>query len=238
MRSFPSRTAATVAVAALGAGTVIAVAAAPRRVEERSTAPTRPDAAHTSSAHAVRVPAPRVRIRWRRSLSRGVPWRGHLVDGVRLPAEGATFFTWDPVLRRAPNRGWRRWGSDRLLRTLLRVLAAFARAHPDAPRIGVGDLSRRRGGDFGARYGLPGHVSHQNGLDVDVYFPRRDARELPPRTVTQIDRVLAQDLVTRFVGAGATRVFVGPRTRLRGDPRVVQVLPHHDNHLHVRLSRE
>jgi murein endopeptidase len=177
-------------------------------------------------------PAP---IRWHRSRAVGVHWAGRLVAGVRLPAEGRTFFTWDPVLRRAPNRAWRRYGSDRLLRTLLGVLEDFAAAHPGAPRIGVGDISRPGGGDFGPRFGLPGHVSHQNGLDVDVYYPRRDRRERPPRRPGQIDRPLAQELVDRFVRAGAIRVFVGPRTGLRGPPGVVQRLSHHDNHLHVRL---
>jgi murein endopeptidase len=174
-------------------------------------------------------------IRWRRSRSVGLPWRGRLVDGVRLPAAGARFFTWDPVLRRAPNRPWRRVGNDRLVRTLMRVLADFSAAHPRAPRIGIGDLSRPAGGDFGVRYGLPGHVSHQNGLDADLYYPRLDRRERPPRTVAQIDRPLAQDLVDRFVRAGATYVFVGPSAGLVGPPKIVQRLAHHDNHLHVRL---
>lgn len=154
-----------------------------------------------------------------------------------LPAEGPTFFTWDPVLKRSPNREWRRYGSDRLVRLVLRVLDDFASAHPGAPRIGIGDLSRPRGGDFGIRYGRPGHVSHQNGLDVDVYYPRRDGLERAPRWPAQIDRPLAQDLVDRFVRAGAARVFVGPRTGLTGPRHVVQVLAHHDNHLHVRIAR-
>jgi murein endopeptidase len=175
-------------------------------------------------------------LEWRRSTSVGLPWSGGLVRGVQLPAEGATYFTWDPVLRRSPNRPWRRFGNDRLVGTVLTVLDEFAAAHPGAPRIGVGDLSRPRGGDFGPRYGLPGHVSHQNGLDVDIYYPRRDRRERPPARPRQIDRRLAQDLVDRFVAAGAAKVFVGPRTGLRGDPRVVQSLAHHDNHLHVRLG--
>ncbi len=154
---------------------------------------------------------------------------------MRLPAEAEEFFTWDPVLRRAPNRAWRRWGNDLLVRTLLRVLREFALAHPDAPRIGVGDLSRPRGGDFGPRYGLPGHASHQNGLDADLYYPRRDGLERPPDDVGDIDDALAQELVDRLVAAGASKVFVGPRTGLRGPRSVVQVLAHHDNHLHVRL---
>ena len=174
-------------------------------------------------------------IRWRRSRSLGTPWNGRLLDGVVLPAEGRRFYTWDPVLRRSPNRAWRRVGSDRLVRTLARVLTEFAAAHPEAPRIGIGDVSRPEGGDFGVRFGRPGHVSHQNGLDVDVYYPRLDRWELPPRRVAQVDRRLSQDLVDRFVRAGAKYVFVGPNTGLTGPPRIVQPLAYHDNHLHVRL---
>ena len=170
------------------------------------------------------------------SRSLGVYWDGRLVNGVRLPADGRTFFTWDPVLKRTPNRAWRRVGSDRLLRVVLRVLDEFAAAHPEAPRVGIGDLSRPHGGDFGPRFGGLGHASHQNGLDADILYPRRDGRELAARRVAQVDRELAQDLVDRFVRAGARRVFVGPNVGVRGTSPVVQRLPHHDDHLHVRLS--
>lgn len=165
----------------------------------------------------------------------GLPWDGALVGGVRLPPQGRHFFTWDPVLRRSPNRPWRRYGTERLVRLVLRVVDGFAAAHPTAARVGIGDLSRPHGGDFGIRYGWPGHASHQNGLDVDVYYPRRDRRERPPDSPIQIATPLAQDLVDRFVRAGAVRVFVGPLTALIGPRRVVQVLAHHDNHLHVRI---
>ncbi len=172
---------------------------------------------------------------WRESRSLGVPWDGRLVRGVQLPNEGMTYFTWDPILKRSPNRPWRRWGSDRLIRPLLRVLAEYTAAHPETPRIGIGDLSRPNGGVFDERFGGLGHASHQNGLDVDVYYPRRDGLELRPSRPSQIDRALAQDLVTRFVRMGAVYVFVGPRTGLRGPRRIVQRLAHHDDHLHVRI---
>jgi murein endopeptidase len=174
-------------------------------------------------------------IVWHRSRAIGLPYAGSLVGGVRLPREGVHFFTWDPVLRRSPNRPWRRYGTARLVRTLLRVIDAYAAAHPHAPRVGIGDLSRPHGGDFGPRFGGIGHASHQNGLDADVPYPRRDRRERAPTSVEQIDRRLAQDLVDRFVRAGAQLVFVGPNTHLHGPAGIVEVLVHHDDHLHVRL---
>jgi murein endopeptidase len=174
-------------------------------------------------------------IEWRTSRSLGKPWDGRLVNGVQLPAEGTQFFTWDPVFKRSPNRPWRRWGSDRLLRMLLHVLDEYFAAHPDAPRVGIGDLSRPHGGVFDERFGGRGHGSHQNGLDVDVYYPRLDRQELAPKQPSQIDRALAQDLVTRFVAAGAVKAFVGPRTGLRGPRTIVQRLVYHDDHVHVRI---
>ncbi|HKG10711.1 MAG TPA: penicillin-insensitive murein endopeptidase, partial [Gaiellaceae bacterium] len=171
----------------------------------------------------------------RRSYALGKPWEGRLANGVQLPREGVDHFTWDPVVKRSPNRGWRLWGTDRLVRTVLTVLDGYHAAHPEASRVGVGDLSRPRGGDFGRQFGGIGHASHQNGLDVDVYYPRRDGDERAPRRVGEIDRALAQDLVNRFVQAGAVKIFVGPHTGLRGPTRIVRPLVHHDDHLHVRL---
>jgi murein endopeptidase len=174
-------------------------------------------------------------IEWRDSSVIGLPHAGSLEAGVRLPREGAHFFTWDPIRERRPNRPWRRWGTDDLVRAALGVIRDYAAANPHAPRVAVGDLSRRHGGDFGPRFGRPGHVSHQNGLDVDLYYPRRDGREVAPESVSQIDIRLAQDLVDRFVEAGAEKVFVGPNTGLTGPADVVVPLTNHDNHVHVRL---
>jgi murein endopeptidase len=187
--------------------------------------------ASPDSAEVRFTPAPRHPIRWHDSRSLGSPDNGTLVRGVQLPPGGSTFFTWDPLLHRRPDRAQRRWGTDELVRLVRHIALLYAAQHPDAPRLGVGDLSRPRGGWFGPR-----HVSHQNGLDVDIYYPRLDRRERPPTRVAQIDSPLAQSLVDLFVRAGATRIFVGPNTGLQGPPTVVQTLEGHDNHLHVRIA--
>lgn len=174
-------------------------------------------------------------IRWRRSRAIGLPHAGRLVRGVQLPAEGVHFFTWDPIHKRSPNRGWRRWGTDDLVRTTLRVIHAHAAARPGAPRVGIGDLSRPHGGDFGPQFGAIGHATHQSGLDVDVYYPLRSGAERAPLSVDEVNLALAQDLVDRFVRAGAVKVYVGPNTGLTGPPGVVEAIPNHDNHLHARL---
>ncbi len=174
-------------------------------------------------------------IRWRRSLPIGEPFDGRLRRGVRLPASGPDWFTWDGVHGELGDPGWRRWGTDALLRTILAVLREHRAANPRAPRVGIGDLSRHRGGPFGAKFGGLGHASHQNGLDVDIYYPRRDGREREPERPRQVDPRLAQDLVDRFVDAGAEKIFVGPSLDLRGPKNVVIPLVHHDDHLHLRI---
>ena len=187
------------------------------------------------TAKRVPAPAPRTpRITWRASRSLGTPTDGRLVRAVHLPVEGADFVTWHPVRDEIPNAAWRRWGSQRLIRTLLRVLRAHRIAFPGAPRVLVGDLSRRHGGPFPPSE-EGGHASHQNGLDTDVYLPRRDGLLRPPLRPAQVDRERAQDLVDRFVAAGAEKIFVSRRLRMRGPPDVVQHWPRHGDHLHVRL---
>jgi hypothetical protein len=186
---------------------------------------------------AVRKPATRppererdvVEIEWRSATSIGLPYAGRLLDGTQLPVEGPDWVTWNPVSDSVPNQPHRLYGHERTIRTVLAVIAAYRAAHPDAPRVVVGDISFRDGGT------MDQHVSHQNGLDVDVYYPRRDGRLHAPVTSSQIDRGLAQDLLDRFVAAGAQIVFVGYSTGLHGSSGVVVPYPNHENHMHVRF---
>jgi murein endopeptidase len=185
----------------------------------------------------VTPPDPEVPAATRASRAVGLPWAGRLVAGVPLPEAGLGFVSYDAVRRRTPNRPWRRWGTEALVDLVQDVAGAFALDHPEAPPLLVGDLSRPYGGEFGRRFGGLGHASHQNGLDADVSYPRRDGLLRSPRRPGQVDRALAQDLVDRFVAAGAEKVFVGPRLGLTGPRRVVVPLVHHDDHLHVRIRR-
>jgi murein endopeptidase len=93
----------------------------------------------------------------------------------------------------------------------------------------VGDISLRGGGR------MDEHVSHQNGLDVDVYYPHSDRHLSAAIATSQIDGELAHDLLDRFVAAGAQTVFVGFSTGLKGPSGVVVPYPNHENHMHVRF---
>ena len=90
-------------------------------------------------------PAPGELVVWRRSKAVGKPWRGRLVRGVKLPSYGADWFTYDWGTHSSPNRIWRRYGHERMVRMLLRVVGEYRLAHPEAPRVGIADLSRPQG---------------------------------------------------------------------------------------------
>jgi len=189
----------------------------------------------TASLGAPRLP-PAMAVPQVGSLAIGRPNRGRLVNGLQLPATGPDWVTWDAVLHRSPNRPDRRWGTDRLLAFLLYVLRDYRLANPGAPPVLIGDISLPYGGPFGSDFGGLGHASHQNGLDVDIFYPRADRALLPPGKVADVDRALSQDLVSRFVAAGAQFAFVGTKVGLGGPPEVVQVIAHHNDHVHVRIA--
>ena len=206
----------------------------------RTAAPS-PDPPADSPSGATRPsalsPAPPRRSTQPPSRAVGSPTAGALVNGVRLPRGGEDFFTWDSTRLTSPNPSFRRFGTDRTVRTVLSVAASFARAHPSAPRLGVADLSLPRGGKFGVEYGGSGHLSHQNGLDVDVLYPLRSGREAEGKVPEEVDRRLAQDVVDRFVAAGAVTIYVGPNTGLTGPDGTVVLRSDHDTHMHIRLPR-
>ena len=122
------------------------------------------------------------------SIAVGSPTRGALIFGVQLPPEGTDHFTWDFPLGVAPNRDWRRWGTGGTIERTLAVIAEHRLANFGAPRVGIADLSREAGGPFGKRFGGLGHASHQNGLDVDVLYPRADHLERAAPKAKLIDR--------------------------------------------------
>jgi murein endopeptidase len=193
--------------------------------------PARP---RTKQAAAAASRLPQLPERWR-SIAVGTPSNGALIGGIQLPDQGLGWVSYDAPLGQIPNRADRNWGTDRLIWAVTRILGDFHLAHPDLPPVLVGDLSRPRGGQFTGSEGGLGHKSHQMGLDADIYYPRRDRLLAAPQAPEDVDQVLAQELVDRFVAVGAQFVFTGPHLGLRGPQAIVQPLDHHDDHLHVRI---
>jgi hypothetical protein len=218
--------AALVPVAAMdGGGGGVAQAAPPLASGQRPGPAPRPD------TPAERREA-RPRVEWRDSRALGTPNAGALENGVRLPAEGPGFYTYDPTTQAPPGGDDRTWGTATLVREVLDLGEWWSRTHPRQPRLGIGDLSREHGGYFAGTE--VGHLSHQNGLDVDIRLVRRDGTE---RRVDagSYDRELTQAVVDRLVARGADLVLVGPSLDLHGPAGVVVRWSNHDDHLHARF---
>jgi murein endopeptidase len=162
------------------------------------------------------------------SHSIGSPGNGRLVDGVLFPATGPDHFAWNFREQRIGGSDRTRWGDCRVVRAVLLGLAAYRDRNPDAPPVAVGDMGLRHGGE------IDHHSTHENGRQVDLYFPRRDRAHREPHTVGQVDLRLSRELVRAVLDAGAHRVLIGPRIRIATSARVIH-WPHHDDHLHAML---
>ena len=172
-----------------------------------------------------------------KSRAVGKPWKGRLVCGVQLPAESPTFVTWDFPLGVSPDASWRRWGTAELVATVEQIAADYQVRFGAGPRLVIGDLSRPHGGTFGEKFGGVGHASHQNGRDVDIFYPRTDGLEEPATKPSQVDRPRAQWLVDR-AARSAQFVFIGEHVGLRRHFKRVQYLPlYHEDHLHLRIPQ-
>lgn len=71
----------------------------------------------------------------------------------------------------------RRYGNDVLVRLLKDLGTTYRRVwtSPPAERLQIGDLSQKGGGQISR------HHSHQNGLDVDIVYLRKNRRETLPQ---------------------------------------------------------
>lgn len=155
------------------------------------------------------------------------------------------------VLRPERNRAW---GHPRTV-AFVRNLAARSRAE-GLPLLLIGDMAQPRGGP------LPfGHASHQNGLDVDIWFhlashPLGSAELAHPEPVSMVlgDRVdpaqwgpdQARLLELAATSPGIDRIFVHPAIKLalchsvaperRGWLAKLRPWWGHDEHFHARLA--
>jgi penicillin-insensitive murein endopeptidase len=104
--------------------------------------------------------------------------KGRLKQSSRLGSQGKGFIHLFPARNRY-------YGSQGLVSLLENASAQIADAFPGGERLQIADLSEVRGGPVGQ------HVSHQNGLDVDLVYFRNNHTEQAPST--------ANDLLESFV---------------------------------------
>lgn len=110
--------------------------------------------------------------------------KGCLAGAAALPIDGPAW----QAMRLSRNRNW----AHPEMIALIERLALEAKAHDGWPGLLVGDLSQPRGGPM-----LTGHVSHQIGLDADIWLTpmpdrkltRKEREELSATSMLAADRV-------------------------------------------------
>jgi penicillin-insensitive murein endopeptidase len=177
----------------------------------------------------------------------GGPANGCIAGAAVLPADGPGF----SVIRLSRNRFYGH-------RDTIAFVARLGRAAQTAglAPFYVGDMAQPRGGPMAS-----GHGSHQNGMDVDIWFNldakpalAPQAREtvdlpsmvLPDRSAVDPQRFGARQVTLLRLAAGDARVdriFVNPAIKRALCEQPDRAWLHkirpwygHDEHFHVRLS--
>jgi len=134
------------------------------------------------------------------------------------------------------------WGTNHMLR----LIEATGRDWGNlAPRVQVGDISKKEGGAW-----KPDHDSHRNGLDVDVRYVRNDNFEIPldicadpPSPNNKYNLTLTRDLIEAFLLMGngedgaprIVKIFIDKTASGLDHPLFVDAAGH-CNHFHVRIE--
>jgi Putative peptidoglycan binding domain/Penicillin-insensitive murein endopeptidase len=126
----------------------------------------------------------------------------------------------------------RQFGQPEAIRALQAIAAAWLRVHPNGPYLDIRDISFQGGGP------MNGHISHQQGIDVDIRPIRRDGQQglTTFNDASSYSQVLTRELVELIHANLILKVefilFNDPALRPR-----VRPWHNHDDHLHVRFVK-
>ena len=177
-------------------------------------------------------------------LSIGTPDSGLLLNPVPFPA--GSFWT-----VRDPRESW---GTDETVAYVTTAIESVEARYPGSPRVVIGDLSDPEGGR------LKRHRSHQAGRDADVgfYYARGEVdtfllarrKDLDLRrdwalvraflTETDVDRIFVDRSIMSLLYAealeeGEERAWLDDVFGRADDKGVIQHVPRHKDHFHVRF---
>lgn len=174
-----------------------------------------------------------------------------LTDGVQLPDLPELYVRWHPD---------RSWGTPELIDTITQAAAEVAWLLPDADPIVVGDMSSKGGGYLPGHKSHRGGIDADIGLFVKGSRPHEN--NLVRTRPAELDAPATWLLIRAFLGTGMVeRIFLDQRlintleryavssgqlTQQEADrifPQsdpwalngVVQHMPGHDSHMHVRI---
>lgn len=160
----------------------------------------------------------------------GPPNDGNLLGGLNLPDRGIGY----AHFRGSDGVDQDDWGTLQMLDCLESVGRA---TEGMGIQIGIGDISLRRGGAF------PPHSSHQNGLDADLRYVRKDRDNVPLDLRFQADEYDAQATKVVFEAffllCPVEVIFVDIDRlgfALSGREGQLVHVNGHSNHFHVRVG--
>jgi peptidoglycan hydrolase-like protein with peptidoglycan-binding domain len=131
--------------------------------------------------------------------------------------------------------GTANWGTGATVGQLERAAQVFAATGQG--QVPLGDIGFEHGGD------IPGHASHEVGMDVDLWPIRTDSAQCTAGRITwqsgTYDRAATRQLVQAIRNAAPGHV----RLIFFNDPTLISEgltteYPNHDNHLHVRYCEK
>ena len=128
--------------------------------------------------------------------------------------------------------GTANWGTGSTIGQLEAAVARYGSGNGPVP---LGDVSFEHGGD------IPGHASHELGVDVDIWPARTDSAQCTAGRITwqsaTYDRAATRALVQAIRATAAGQIalvyFNDPTLIAEG---LTTSYPNHDNHLHVRYA--
>lgn len=163
---------------------------------------------------------------------------GWLEGASRLPesGEGYYYFPSSDVMNTD------NWAcGDYVIKHIIDIGREWEGLRENRALIGVGDLSWHENSTIeGAQGGkFPGHISHQNGLDVDLRYLRKDGDPLPLDLagdgLSNYDREATQEVVDLFLEHGAELILAHRTSGLNGPPQRLLLKADHRDHFHVRF---
>ena len=136
-----------------------------------------------------------------KAKSVGSPNRGRLANGIQLP-ENKELYT-----RVRPDN---LWGASHTLRVLQLAIARWRRDSSYDGRLGIGAISRRKGGRFAP------HRSHQSGRDVDIRLPLRSGKPgTLAKSMADVDWAATWKLVDALLKTGEIEYIFLSKSRQR-----------------------
>lgn len=177
---------------------------------------------------------------------------GVLKHGVQLPS-GKHYVVKHPSLS---------WGTGDTIRLIQSAVADYRRTWRSSPKIHIGDISRKGGGEFKP------HISHQHGRDVDIGYvlkgEKADEVRFTRANSKNLDVARTWDLIESFLDTDEVKyifmdyaiqkllyehaksdgvstntldeLFQYPRPKRRGHG-IIRHSRGHVNHFHVRFRR-